>query len=327
VIAMSDKISVIVPVYNVEPYVGKCLDSILAQTHRNLEVICVDDGSTDESGRICEEFAEKDDRVAVLHKENGGPTSARNAGLKIFTGDYVSFIDSDDWVEPDLYETLFCPLKAEPAADFAASSYFFDFPDGRSVPMRNEVKIEERLISPPDYLYYVYQRDLYRGVAGYPCGKVFRRKFFDDPLHIWFDEGFPVGEDVYPLACWAMQSNRIYYEPRALYHYYQRESSLSHVITNSLALSDVDSYEKVVRILEGKPEYEKACAYAKRFVVYHASLIMEYTLSIQNREKTKELRETICKYLDVYLETNAEYPERLQRIHQLLSAADQLLDE
>ena len=79
--------------------------------------------------------------------------------------------------------------------------------------------------------------------------------------------------------------------------------------------------------LEGKPEYRNACAYAKRFLVYHASLIMEHTISVRNKEKTAELREKIHRYLDVYLETNAEYPDRIQRIHQLLTEADRLLNE
>lgn len=324
---MNDKISIILPVYNVEPYVGKCLESVLAQTHENLEVICVDDGSTDRSGQICREFAERDSRVVVLHKENGGLSSARNAALKTFTGDYVSFIDSDDWIEPDMYELLLGALKKCSEVDFSAGGYFMDYPDGRSIPARNAVEIKAQAISPSDYLYYAYQRDLYRGVAGFGCGKLFKRKFFDSPLNLRFDEAYPVGEDVYPLAFCALHSKKIFYTPKPLYHYYQRETSLSHDIRKSLSFSDADAYELVVESLEGKPEYRIACAYAKRFLVYHASLIMEHTISVRNKEKTAELREKIHRYLDVYLETNAEYPDRIQRIHQLLTEADRLLNE
>lgn len=101
-------INVIVPVYNTEKYIRKCLDSIINQTYRNLKIILVDDGSIDSSGTICDEYAQKDDRVKVIHKENGGVSSARNAGLDACTleGDFVAFVDSDDWLELDMYERL-----------------------------------------------------------------------------------------------------------------------------------------------------------------------------------------------------------------------------
>lgn len=100
------KVSVIVPVYKVEKYLYRCVDAILAQTHHEIEVILVDDGSPDQCGKICDEYAEKDLRVRVIHKVNGGLSDARNAGLEIATGEWISFIDSDDWIEPNMYEEL-----------------------------------------------------------------------------------------------------------------------------------------------------------------------------------------------------------------------------
>lgn len=105
---MADKlVSVIVPVYNVESYLRKCLDSIVGQTYHDLEIILVDDGSTDKSGDICDEYAKNDSRIIVIHKENGGLSDARNAGMRIATGEYVGFVDSDDWIELDMYEILY----------------------------------------------------------------------------------------------------------------------------------------------------------------------------------------------------------------------------
>ena len=101
------KISIIVPVYNVEKYLRKCIDSILNQTFKDFELILIDDGSTDESGKICDEYNLKDNRIKVIHKENGGLSSARNAGLDIAQGEYIGFVDSDDWIELDMYEELY----------------------------------------------------------------------------------------------------------------------------------------------------------------------------------------------------------------------------
>ena len=99
-------LSVIIPVYNVEEYLAKCVDSILNQTYKNLEVILVNDGSKDGSGSICDAFAQKDPRVRVIHKENGGLSSARNAGIEAAKGEYITFVDSDDWIEADAYAHL-----------------------------------------------------------------------------------------------------------------------------------------------------------------------------------------------------------------------------
>ena len=99
-------ISVIVPVYNVEQYLPRCIDSILSQTYSNLEVILVDDGSADGSGNLCDVYARKDGRIKVVHQANAGVSAARNAGLAAATGDYIGFVDSDDWIEPDMYHRL-----------------------------------------------------------------------------------------------------------------------------------------------------------------------------------------------------------------------------
>lgn len=110
---MQHLISVIVPIYNVEKYLSKCVDSIINQTYNNLEIILVDDGSPDNCPKICDEYAKKDDRIKVIHKENGGLSDARNAGMKIATGEYISFIDSDDYISNNFIETLYSAMKAE----------------------------------------------------------------------------------------------------------------------------------------------------------------------------------------------------------------------
>lgn len=131
------KITVIVTVYNIERYLERAVDSILSQTYRNLEVILVDDGSTDKSGELCDSYARKDSRVKAVHKENGGAYSARNAGLSAASGELVTFVDGDDWIDAEMYETFVSALE-EQGADMAVCRYrkvFDDHTDDRSTPL------------------------------------------------------------------------------------------------------------------------------------------------------------------------------------------------
>lgn len=131
------KISVIVPVYNVEAYLGRCVDSILAQTAENLEIILVDDGSTDSSGKLCDEYGEQYEAVRVCHKPNGGLTSAWKCGVELARGEYVGFVDSDDWIDPDMYERMLA-LALREEADVTVCGLVFDFEDPK-IPGREEI--------------------------------------------------------------------------------------------------------------------------------------------------------------------------------------------
>lgn len=125
---MNKLISIVVPVYNVEAYLEQCVDSVLNQTYRNIEVILVDDGSPDNCPRMCDEYAKKDHRVKVIHKTNGGLSDARNAGVRIATGDYIGFVDSDDWIDADMYETLL-KLAEDTGAQIAEIGVKFCYPE------------------------------------------------------------------------------------------------------------------------------------------------------------------------------------------------------
>lgn len=125
------KISVILPVYNVAIYLERCIDSVLNQTYTNLEIIIIDDGSTDNSSEICDKYESRDSRVIVFHKQNGGPSSARNFGMRHVTGDYVSFIDSDDWIQKDFYESMMSGLLVN--ADIINANYSIEI-DSKIVP-------------------------------------------------------------------------------------------------------------------------------------------------------------------------------------------------
>lgn len=118
-------ISIIVPVYNVKDYLEKCLQSICVQTYKNLEIILIDDGSSDGSGELCDLFAQRDGRIKVIHQTNAGQSAARNRGLAVAQGEFLGFVDSDDWIEPDMYEFLYHLLKAN-GADISICSHYIE---------------------------------------------------------------------------------------------------------------------------------------------------------------------------------------------------------
>ena len=126
---MDAVVSFVVPVFNVEKYLEQCVSSILSQSYRNIEVVLVDDGSTDNSGSICDSFVKKDKRVRVIHKENGGLSSARNAGLEIITGSYVVFTDSDDFVSPDMVQTMLNTIQSTDS-DLVICNYAYTDEEG-----------------------------------------------------------------------------------------------------------------------------------------------------------------------------------------------------
>ena len=123
---LNRKVSLIIPVYNTVKYLRRCLESAVSQTYENMEIICVDDGSTDGSEKIVDEFAARDGRIIAVHQENRGESNARNTGLRIASGDYIGFMDCDDWIEPDMYECLVRELE-EAGADMAIAGFYREF--------------------------------------------------------------------------------------------------------------------------------------------------------------------------------------------------------
>ena len=148
---MEPLISVIVPVYKVEQYLDECVQSIRNQTYTNLEIILVDDGSPDRCPEMCDEYARQDSRIKVIHKPNGGLSSARNAGLDIATGEYVGFVDSDDIVKPNMYETLLSAFEDEKTI-FAVKCQYIRLKNDNLVPQDMWQISETRIIPPKDYL-------------------------------------------------------------------------------------------------------------------------------------------------------------------------------
>ena len=170
------KISVIVPVYNSKKELNKCIESISNQTYKNLEIICIDDGSTDGSGHILDALAQNDERIKVVHKTNKGESNARNIGLKMATGEYIAFCDCDDWIDKEMYEVLAKIIETE-KVDLAASSWYKESDDNTQL-IQNNLPICEDIITRDKLLKYLYMRDSYRGFA-YMWNKLYKRELFE----------------------------------------------------------------------------------------------------------------------------------------------------
>lgn len=207
---MDNLISIIVPVYNVEKYLRRCVDSILAQTYQNIEVLLIDDGSPDDSGKICDEYAQKDSRVRVFHKENAGVSSARNLGLKEAKGDYVGFVDADDYIDNKMYEVLLNNLIKE-QADISVCSYYQE--DNQGVFQKHWPK--------DDYLVMNGEEQIKNLISNnyYTCScwdRLFKRELIGD---ITFDESISFYEDYLFLYEVTKKSKNTVFDSKPLYYY------------------------------------------------------------------------------------------------------------
>ena len=212
-------ISVIVPVYNIEKeYLERCIKSICCQTYKNLDIILVDDGSTDGSGAICDKFAAEDSRVRVFHKENGGSSSARNLGIKEAKGEYIGFIDSDDYIEPDMYELLAKAIIKYNAPMAQISRDEID-EQGNCMPDICIPPAEETKVSSEDMMRELL---MHRGDCSF-CTRITHKALF-------VDREFPVGklnEDFYLLTHMLTDITHLVILPKQCYHVFYRMNSNS----------------------------------------------------------------------------------------------------
>lgn len=216
------RISVVVPVYNVMPYLRDCLTSLQAQTYTEIEFLLVDDGSRDGSGALCDEFASRDARFRVLHQQNAGVSAARNAGLTAATGDLIAFADGDDWVDPDIYTRLAKRLAGE-NADAAMCGYYEYVPAPRTTFVRSPGHQETD--GPRDALFWVMTRNGYFTAI---WNKLFRREIIGlEQGKGTFDPSLGVGEDEVWLLQALARCRRVAYDPAPLYHWRSRPDSAS----------------------------------------------------------------------------------------------------
>ncbi|MFT8323623.1 MAG: glycosyltransferase, partial [Bacillus sp. (in: firmicutes)] len=227
---MSIDVSVIVPVYNVEQYLPRCLDSIRNQTLQNIEIIIVDDGSTDYSGRICDEHANLDPRIRVIHKKNGGLSDARNVGLDVAKGKYISFVDSDDWISQTMYEKL-VNLAEENRADISEGKYLRT--SSSKEKQKENSTFEITVKNNVDALLSHFKNEMFQQVV---WNKIYKRALYEDVR-------FPIGkihEDEFITYKILHRAKRLVATNEVVYYYFQRSTS---IIGNGFSLKSLDHLE------------------------------------------------------------------------------------
>ena len=306
-------ISVIVPVYNIKDYISRCVDSILAQTDPDWELLLVDDGSTDGSGEIIDNYAKADARIKALHKENGGVSSARNLGLSQARGAYISIIDGDDWIEPALFHDAVDSLTGQDA-DVFMFEYFVD---------RNGVS-RRHSVDPAAYGVISVEDCLIRSITPdnrFACTKIFASKLLaggGSPDPIRFDTDIILGEDSLFILEVIANARSCVYSEQAYYHYDQREGSAVRSGFNEKKLSGLEAYKKILALFRaGRYDraYDHGCAALMNLGIQLGCRMMESGAA--SRERLSVVRDSIDPVRSTVL--RAKCVDRETKLKALLS--------
>ncbi len=240
---MSDLISVIVPVYNASKYLDQCIESILTQTYKKLEIILIDDGSTDSSREICMNYRKRDTRIHFISQKNGGSVAARKAGIEAANGKFIGFVDSDDYIEPNMFENLYSKIK-EFNVDFVHSGMILD-----------QIRIctyDEMVVdfSVWDRAKFINENIFQTYKMIYALwSKLFKANIIKDVFSKLPDEQ-NYGEDLLCLCRYISKCNRFYMYKDAFYHYRIHDISLSHLNWTDTCIQESNLYSNVIKILE-----------------------------------------------------------------------------
>ncbi len=262
-------ISVIIPVYNVETQLRKCVDSILSQTYPNIEAVLVDDGSTDNSGSICDSY-NSDSRVRVIHKSNGGLSSARNAGIDASKGDFIGFVDSDDFISPDMYEELYQAIKNK---ERAIGCIGISVVDENDIVTEYSTRETDEVQGKTEFL-----RDLLLFVGdASACSKLFPRSAF---CRDRFNEG-RLNEDVLFMFESADSYDEIVFIPKTGYYYYSRSGSITRSFGKSIHDMVTNAHE-IRKIVDRS--YPELSPCAERYEIYQNMAFLRHCPSTYDRK-------------------------------------------
>ena len=289
------KISVIVPVYNTEKYLHRCIDSVLAQTYKDFELLLIDDGSKDSSGAICDEYAARDSRVKVFHKENGGVSSARNAGLAIASGDWIMHLDGDDWIAPDMLERLI--RKGEDTgAEIVMGDFLFAYSD-RDILYSLPDWDNNKTASLNRYITSVWTC-VWAGIHKRSLYEVYQLK---SPQGVTYCEDFHL---IVRLCYFARKVVNIH---QPFYHYRQQEGSVMHNLNKRTERDEQWVYQDIIRFFKEQgvyDDYRKSMCW--RMLKATQELVLDKSTWKTFKEMVPEKKHYIwdCPYINRKLKMN-----------------------
>lgn len=279
-------ISVVIPVYNVEDYLERCIQSVINQTYSNLEIILVNDGSTDKSGDICDKYSKIDKRIIVIHKKNGGLSDARNAGIERATGKYIAFVDSDDYIDKEMYEIMYNNL-IQNNANISIVNRYYTFPNGEKV-LRYKINEHIKVMNNIEAIEEMNSFSTFDMAA---WDKLYEKNLFDTIR-------FPVGklsEDFYIMYLILEKSKKVVFDSTPLYYYFQRENSITR--NKKINFDFAKAAKEQMNYIEGKyPELEKCVKSAylsANLTVYNSHLKQNVR---PDKEVVKEIKKEIKRY-------------------------------
>jgi len=293
-----EKISVIVPIYNVSAYLDKCIKSLIEQTYRNLEIILVDDGSTDDCGEKCEQWAKTDERIVVIHKENGGLSDARNAGLAVATGELIGFVDSDDWIDKSMYQRLYNEIERV-GCDIALCCF-------------HETETENVCIEESDIKYEFTGRELLRHMfegnhepyVTYSVWKcLYRRRAIDN---LRFPKGRVYEDVLFTINAFWSQSHIVVLKDK-LYYYRVRRNSITKRHLSQKQIDDVFEY------CDGLLKYYNSNGTAEE-KLYIREAILWTVLSFRYEVMIGKGQMNLAKSLSGYLHNNGIYMSCIENL-------------
>ena len=285
----NDLISIIIPVYKVEKYLEKCIESVLKQTYTNLQIILVDDGSPDNCGKICDEYAKKDSRIEVIHKANGGLSDARNVGISKAKGRYIGFVDSDDYIKEDMYEILLNLIKKYDADVSICNLY--DVIDGNECIRNKENGIRE--YSRIDILKEIL---LDKNIQSYAWNKLYKKELFDEikyPIRKKYED---IGTTFYVFE----KCNKIVVTSEPEYYYLKRSDSLVNNVTESTILDYTEIIiQRYLYIKQNIKELRKYNNYylAKTLITAHNDIENLENISEEMQQRYKKLYELVLEII------------------------------
>lgn len=293
---LSELISVIIPCFNVEKYIDRCMESVINQTYRYLEIILVDDGSTDSTGEICDRYSQMDKRIKVVHKKNGGLSSARNAGLAVATGAYIGFVDSDDWIEHDFYSYLY-NLIVQYQADIAQCTYFLTDGSTKRPVITEKIKKVSR-----DDLMDIFFRTKGENSNSGVWNRLYRYEIVKE---IRFPDGY-INEDVFYSYFVFLKTRSAVISNQPKYNYYINENGITR---GALKKQDLSLYYVWDQVIEDTKKhnhqyYKKAVLNRRRAIFTLLSKYAVYGIEDSDtfsnlwiREQAKELRKAYGKLI------------------------------